>query len=718
MAIKPFMKALLLRVLPLLAVLAVLLSALYLAADATSAVSQSSRYYLWALGGTSVALVVVFLFLGRRVLRLIRKLRKNAPGARLNLRLSLIFVALSVPPAAVVYWFSVEFISDSIDQWFDVEVREAMRDAEEIGQIYLRSLERDANSRVGDLAIDVSLSDSPRQELQDFVLDTGAISAMIFDQNGRVAHIASFSSLDLNPNLPDRSVLIRVEQGGTYVKAEPIDGGQLQIRAVAPVRATAFGEGSMVQALFPVPDDYASLAENVQAQYLKYEQLNFLRIVLRQSYVLILSLVLVLSVLMAMLMAFTTSKRLVAPVAKLADATMSVASGDYEKQLKVSTNDDLGFLVRSFNRMTSALAEASAKEAEHLEKIETQRRYQETLLERMSSGVLGIDAEHHLRTFNNAAAEILKVDLSSFLARPIALLVEQHPHLKPLISQFDTPHSKQSWRQELVLPMQQDKRVLICRGTHLPEQSGTMLLFDDATILDQAQREAAWGEVARRLAHEVKNPLTPIQLASERIRQKYMGKLEESDAQSLEKLTGTIVAQVNALKGLVNAFGDYAKQPELHIRRVDIRELVESVLILYADQVQADLQIDATLQEVLVDQDRFRQLLHNLIKNAIEARQGDVVKFHIQVMPHQWRGSSFARFRFMDDGPGIAQDMMDRIFEPYATSKPKGSGLGLAIVRKIVEEHGGRLKLCKSDLGGAGLEVLLPVPPALHDQPD
>ncbi|MBT7408419.1 MAG: GHKL domain-containing protein, partial [Methylococcales bacterium] len=352
------------------------------------------------------------------------------------------------------------------------------------------------------------------------------------------------------------------------------------------------------------------------------------------------------------------------------------------------------------------------------QKVESQRAYLQVVLSNLSSGVITFDLDLRFRTSNDAASEILGIDLKLFRRSSIQKIVQVYPSYSnlfwPLQEHMIT--SEKEWSEQLEIFGAGKRQVLICRSTALPDgagiQSGYVVVFDDITNLIQAQRNSAWGEVARRLAHEIKNPLTPIQLSAERLRRKLLVKIEGKDATILEKSTNTIIQQVEAMKEMVNAFSEYAKTPQMNIVPLDVNQLLEDVVELYQHKKDVVIELKANRQELTIKADtvRLRQVFHNLIKNALEALDG-VENAKIEIVSNCTESNScqFVEIDFIDNGPGIADNLINQLFEPYMTTKTKGTGLGLAIVKKIIEEHGGVISASNSDGGGAFIAIRLPV---------
>jgi PAS domain S-box-containing protein len=468
-----------------------------------------------------------------------------------------------------------------------------------------------------------------------------------------------------------------------------------------------------------LPESITALTEKIQQEHRRFQRLDFLREPLTQSFVLILSLVLLLTVLLAILAALNVSRRMVTPISKLAQATREVAAGDLTYAIQTETRDELGFLVQSFNEMTEALTRAS-EEAEHSRaQLQLQSEYLETVLGSLTAGVLTVDNNRKVVTANSAAEEILGMPDGFFSGKSLAECAVQARYLAPLAELIERQMGRgpAEWQREIGLQAHGRTTVLLVRGSRLDKEishvGGTVIVFDDVTMLNQAQREAAWAEVARRLAHEVKNPLTPIRLAAERLRMKLMDKLDDKDGNMLDSATGTIVAQVEALRSLVDAFGDYAQGPQLNREPLQLDELVQEVVELYKhkdQRVRFRLKLMSGPPGFSADSGQIRQLLHNLIANSSEAmpkNKSAEVHIHTRLIPQA--GRKWLEMEVSDRGPGYPEAVLDKPFEPYVTFKSNGSGLGLAICRKIVSEHDGRITIHNRAIGGACTTIILPV---------
>ncbi|MFK7859644.1 MAG: ATP-binding protein [Granulosicoccus sp.] len=708
----------------------VLIASLYVLGTIALQLERFGQYYHWLLIGNGLALCFIAVLIIMNGWRLTKEFRARIAGSRLTVKLVIVSVLLALVPVTLVYGFSIRFLRANINSYFDLEIEKALDDALELSreslELQMSMLQRDT-LKIADQLVGVSESVAV-VELNSLTSETDASEMTLIGPDNRI--IASTGLLDrisVQPNRPENDLISRAKQGLSYVSVDPVGRGELFIRVVTPVFAEdATRENSVLQALYPIDDRSSDLAESVQSSYQQYRQLVFLRNPLMLSSMLTLSLALLLSALMALWFALYAARRMMMPIHDLVEGTRSVAQGNYATRIyKRGKNDELGFLVQSFNYMTLQL-EQSRKSAEQSQlQVERQRARLQAVLGQISSGVITLDAHNKVLTSNPAAAAILGSELVQM--RGQALVHEERDN--SVIAQFSeqvraplSQYADQEWSAEIEVFDEGGRRFLFCRGTVLLDSSdqltGRVIVIDDMTTLISAQRDAAWSEVARRLAHEIKNPLTPIQLSAERLRHKFVQKLEGRDVELLERLTHTIENQVDALKGMVNAFAEYASTPNLTLVPTSINDLLREVSDLYSnsqDSVQINLALSSTLPRIAIDMPRMRQLTHNLIKNALEAQQGKlpmVVNLVTRVRAEP--GNDVLEIIAEDEGPGFPRDMMDRLFEPYVSSKPKGTGLGLAIVKKIVEEHNGKIRAENRASGGAAVIVSLPYPSSLQ----
>ncbi len=698
-----------LRLLPMVAVLLVLLSSLYLVSSVEQEATQLGRASLWVFVITGIALLMLFAVIVGRLVRLLQRRRAGEPGARLTARLVAVFIALALPPVVILYLFAIQFLNETIEGWLDVETEAALSDSIELGQMFMSIRTREAGSRLNRLAETLELDDEDRlfRQLLREVSAAGPTELALLDASGQAQVSVNIDPGQLVVDRPSSFALTQALENQEYAAAEPDDEG-IQIRVLRAVGPPALGARPLIlQAIYPLPPEFSDLAENIEQAYYHYRNVAFLRDRLQQSLVLILTLVLMLTALLAMLVAFNAARRLTQPIRELAGATEQIAAGHFPEQLSVTSRDELGFLVQSFNTMTRELA-ASRKA------LEDQRRYLEIVLGRLSAGVLAIDGDGCLGAFNDSAGRILGLNPERDRGCRLTDLVDKRPDLAPFIDSILSRRAGAGgdWREEIQLGEPGKPLVLVCRGSDLPaETGGQVVVFDDVTVLDQAQREAAWAEVARRLAHEVKNPLTPIQLAAERLQYKLEEVLDADQKELLTKTTTTIRAQVDTLKRLVDAFGDYARPVSLKFEPVNLAALIGEVEDLYSGGEMAesfDVEVDPATEPVMGDAGRLRQVLLNLVRNAQEAHPDGRPRLQITLSPKRREDQDGVVLMIRDDGPGFAEEVLERIFEPYVTTKARGTGLGLPIVRRIIEDHAGNIGVGNTSSGGAEVKIWLP----------
>jgi len=630
------------------------------------------------------------------------------------------FVLLGIAPVGIVYYYSLQFLMQGIDSWFNVQIDSAMADALELNQATLnmnkRLLLRYSEQMLEN--IDDSSQTALTLTLSDLRSRSGATEVALATPQGEILASSHVNPDVLVPNTPDPLILQQVVSGKNYVQFMSYgETGELYIRTLV----ADLSRGLIFQAIFPTSERISELSENVQSAYAAYRQRAYLRESIKFSFILALSLVLLVSVFAAIWAAFSTSRRMVAPIQAIAEGTRAIADGELDGQIPVPRyHDELGFLVASFNAMTRRLAQARDLAEQSKQALEFQREYLEVVLHHLSTGVVALDANGNLRTANRAAEQILGADVSRYEGQPFAHLARDYPELEALVGLVNDAldAEKQDWRKELVLNRPEGRQFLICGYTRLQvvksSEIGCVVVFDDVTTLVKAQRDAAWGEVARRLAHEIKNPLTPIQLSAERLRRKYLDKLPEDDRKVLDTATQTIVNQVEAMKSMVNAFSDYAKPSRLDAQPLLADDFLADVLALYGSSVHFEPAAPGVMMEV--DPVRFRQVVHNLVKNAQEATQAvEKPEIRISTGIYQPREQEmlFLEIRVEDNGSGFQAQDTEQLFEPYVTRKERGTGLGLAIVKKIVEEHGGSIRAENRAQGGARFILRLPANYAL-----
>jgi len=709
----------------LIALLLVLLGfSLYLLNRATQNPEQFDALYPVLSIVTGAELIILLLLIGNDVLKLFRQYRNKATGSRLSVRLIVIFVILTVAPVSIVYYFSVEFLRRGVDSWFDIKVEAALDSALKLSQAALderMKAQLKSTRRMAKELINVANSDVTFI-IEDLRRTSSATELLMLSRSGKIIATASVNPAVIVPNYPQENILSQVRRGHDYIRIDPLHEDGLYLRIVVSVASKTIAKPRILQALVPVTKRINVLAEAVQDGYARYEQMTYLREPLKFSFVMTLSVVLVLTLFTALWAAFFAARRLVEPVRVLAIGVRLVSSGEYGWRLPLQRKDDLGYLVESFNDMTEKLAQSRDEAEQSQQRAERQKAYLEAVLTRLSSGVLVLDKDLRLRTVNQATCQVLGVNLNGFVGAYWQDIGKQEPLLTHFVDTIaeHVARKEPEWREEVTFFGAAGRQTLMCRGTALLGEAGrasVVIVFDDITSLIQVQRDAAWGEVARRLAHEIKNPLTPIQLSAERLRHKYLNTMDPEDAIVLDKATHTIVQQVGAMKEMVQAFSDYARSPRLNIKSLCLNQLIEEVVELYQggeQKIRWLTDFDDSLPPLKADDGRIRQLLHNLIKNASEAmvntEHPTVIFTTRRLQGNRIDTMDVIEMAINDNGPGLPKDMKGELFDPYVTNKPKGSGLGLAVVKKIVEEHGGIIRAENNEEGGACFTLRFPLP--------
>ena len=717
-ALKPYR-----TVLQIAAWAALVLGALAALALTAQNSAQFGRLQPWILL-VSVAGVAVFaVLLARKITQLVRAYRAHIPGSRLTARTVSVFGLLVILPLLTVYVFSLEFLNRGIDSWFRVEIKQGLNDALVLSRAALDLRMREHAERteiyaqrlsgLSEVEAIISLDDERRA--------SGAAEIVLYGEHERIVAASSSGAVEVLPERPPSDLVRQVREGRPFVMLEPLNEGEYVIRTAAPLPGGS--ERRYLVATYEVPPQLAALADAVQRAYSQYGDLAALREPLKYSFRLTLTMVLLVTMLAAIYGAIFSAQILFKPVQDLMEGTRAVAKGDFGTRLPLTSRDEMGFLVQSFNDMTKRLRRAREETERSQLEVERERERLSVILARLSTGVLVTDRELRLRIANQAASAILGVELTAHAGETLADLAKDSDPLRQFVEQLRARFAggREEWREQLELAGDTGGRVLVCACVPLPDEVGErsyVIVFDEVTALLQAQRDAAWGEVARRLAHEIKNPLTPIQLSAERMQRRFQASMGPEDAQVLERATRTIVQQVETMKAMVNAFSEYARSPEMHVAAFELNGLVTEVADLFRPldgAIEIVTSLDPALGQIEADRGRVRQILNNLLTNSMEALEG-VRPARIEVVTEFAArdgagpdGAGVAVISVSDNGPGFQRELLPRIFDPYVTSKPRGTGLGLAIVKKIVEEHGGRIEADNRPEGGGRVRVMLPV---------
>ncbi len=685
---------------------------LFLLASASANTALFAEHYPWLLAINGIAAAALVILVGLQLRRLRRDVRDGVFGSRLKLRLLLMLSLMAVLPGALVYGVSMQFAVKSIDSWFDVRVDAALEGGLNLGRSVLESLQSELLDKARDAALDIGdeafVTPSRLNRLRE---RTGAQSATLLTLSGQILGSSSAEIGQVLPSVPASTQLRAARGGRGLTLVGDAEGGGLLVRALAPVTGGALSvEPRVLQLTLAVPLSIVKSAQSVESAHRDYQELQLGRAGLKRIYTLTLTLALLLALFAAIGLAFLLAERLARPLLILAEGTQAVAAGDFTPRATVAASDELGVLTHSFNSMTHQLAEARAQAEHHRQEVEAAQAYLESVLANLSAGVLAFDLRYRLRASNRGAQSILGDALDGFEQ----VKLQDWPRHEALAAAILEGFAKRGgeWQEQLETASANGApQTLLVRGTALPAAGGGgyVVVFDDITHLIAAQRSAAWGEVAQRLAHEIKNPLTPIQLAAERLQIKLGERVSGTDRELLDRATTTIVNQVEAMKNMVNDFREYARTPLPQLAAVDLPALLAEILGLY-ENTRATIAVapaaQSGLPRVLADANQMRQVLHNVLTNAEDAL-ADVASPRIDIA--LVRDGPRARLTVRDNGPGFPPQILARAFEPYVTTKAKGTGLGLAIVKKIVDDHGGEIRLANDN--GGEVSIWLPLAP-------
>lgn len=693
---------------------AVSVALLYLLSSSSANTEGFSSDYYSLLGITGLLASGLLGLVGYQLWRLRNKLKNKVFGAKLTLRLVLFFTLIGVLPGILIYAVSVQFLDKSIESWFDVRVEKALEGGLNLGRSGLdNSLKELAKKAQFTATVLAEKHPGQYQRALNQLVDVDvAQQAALFTINGKLIASSSNGNARL-PGKPDDDLLRLALDKGKYAVIDTLADRGLTLLALVMVNSKMPAGGRYVlQFTQPVPRQIETDTETVQTVYRDYQELTLSRLGLKRLYAITLTLSLLVVLLTAVSAAFFLSERLGSSLEALAEGTRAVAQGDFTEQYPIRSSDELGALTGLFNQMTRQLFEAKQASEQQQRVVESAKVHLESVLTHLSSGVLALDHEMRLRSVNTSAAQILAAPLQEMQRMSLIQIAERYALLRSFcqtVMEAFAETGSGEWQRQIERLSRNGNQILLMRGTRLPQggEAGFVVVFDDISHLLQAERQAAWGEVARRLAHEIKNPLTPIQLSAERLQHKLSDKLDESDAQLLRRATQTIVSQVAAMKNMVSDFANYARGPALKLSHLEVHKLIREVLGLYeTNAILIVLKLDASQSVVNGDATRLRQVIHNLLQNAQDALQGVAIP---QITLHTETQNGEIHLRVEDNGAGFPESVLARAFEPYMTTKAKGTGLGLAIVKKIVEEHGGHITIENNTSGGARVNISLPL---------
>ena len=738
---------------------------LFLLASASENSAFFDRHYPELLVLNALIAVALLALVALLLTRLYRGHKRREFGSRLMTRLVLLFALVGILPGTVIYMVSVQFVSRSIESWFDVRVESALESGLTLGRTALDASLADLTAKARNAALELSeMSESAQVTQLSRLRDQSQMQeATIVTSSGHIVATVGGRLGALVPDLPSAAMLRQARMSRAFAaieggfdssdnpakdnpppatqeqRAQPSAAADLRLRVVVEIPASNAdlslqSETRYLQLLQPVPAHLAANAEALRAAYSEYQERSLARTGLRKIYLVTLTLTLLLAIFGAIAAAFLIAGDLAQPLLVLAEGTKAVAEGNLSPRPIVATSDELGTLTQSFNTMTRQLSEARASAERNRAALSNAKAYLESVLANMSAGVMVLDSQFRLVTCNESVERILLIDFDAHIGKPLSSIDGLDPMANAITKAFSEQRAQSAgdapsdlhWQKQIEVPRRgaepdgDNDITLLARGSYLPVAGGTgyIVVFDDITEVISAQRSVAWGEVARRLAHEIKNPLTPIQLSAERLQMKLETKLEGQDAAVLSKSTGTIVNQVAAMKRMVDDFRDYAKTPPAVLSPLDLNALVEEILHLYVggdDRSIIHAALGANLPQVMGDATQLRQVIHNLLQNAQDAvvdmaLPGNKPRIDVTTEAVHYDDPdghrTAVRLTVADNGPGFSPKILARAFEPYVTSKTRGTGLGLAMVKKIVDEHGGRVDI-KNRSNGSGAKVAI-----------
>ena len=678
---------------------------------ATNSGSPLSEYFWWLIAAGGLIVTILLAMLLRYGWLLLRHNRHNMLGSRLTRRLALMFTLIAVLPGLFLFGVSAQFISYSINSWFGNDTAQALESSLTLSKSALDNTLDNTIEQAAALQVEIISRTS--------MGGTAAEALRLSGETARFSQVGLYNPADGTTELISNPAALPPPPAEKEVAEELQRHGSS--RSVTNINGKLYAQGWLAlpapqekgKALFfrrPIPDNVARDAELIENARSKYAELTYAKQGLQTFFLITLLAAALLSIMLALVIALYFARRFIEPILSLAEGAKAVAQGDFSQPRPVYRNDELGQLTRLFNHMTEQLA--IAREAEELNRIrqEAARHYLETVLESLTAGVITLDETGRLKTLNRSAENILGLPLSELSGSNWHDWPQSVPQYLLLTELFQTILATEHTGKPVQTAYTggDEARILLAKATPLPADNGggTVLVFDDITLLVRAQREAAWGEVAKRLAHEIRNPLTPIQLSAERLAWKLQDKLGEQDAQILARSTDTIIKQVAAMKEMVEAFRNYARAPSLKLEKQDLNKIIEEVLLLYeAGACTFDAVFSNIPAVMYADTTAMRQVLHNIFKNAAEAAE-EAAQPEVHI--HTANADGQITLTVTNNGKSFSKDMLANAFEPYVTDKPTGTGLGLPVVKKIVEEHGGRIALSNPAEGGACVKITLP----------
>lgn len=697
----------------LFGIFVIIASSLFVMQSISQNSSTFSSYYLYLLIFNITLAIILLLVVIIHLVKTVKRVYQKAAGSRLQLKLSGMLIFVTLTPLVIFFIFAINMINRGIEDWFDVPVNRVFQDSQELSSAVitidynnkLRQINQVAEFLTQNESTDIlaTVLERQREKIQ-------AIELSLFN-NEKSLIAAANPGLNFLSSTPNNTIFDYVRGGNPIVNTISLnDKKVIQVLTKLPTNRPLFLYG-----IFSISDDILKLSERINQASVEYEKLISLRKPLQESLAINLLLGLLLALFGAIVVAFRLTERFIAPITQLAKATAQIGEGDFSVKLDESKNDELGFLVRAFKIMANKIQTSNAEITVSKSLIEERNLYLQDLLTNMSSGVLCINSDNILVDSNKAAEDILEINFSNLKNQSIKIIADEYLYLQKMVDLIHLEAKPKSIQFEIKSENEQTPRSIVCKIKEQIQYGKKvyLLIFDDVTEIMESQRDSAWSEVAKRMAHEIKNPLTPIQLSAERIYRKYSKLLNEEDKAGLSNMTSTINKQVSTIKKMVEDFIQYGKNPKLAQKLVDINQLLTEVSDFYC--VNNQIKINCKLEKnckVFGDEDRLRQLSNNLIKNSIEAidnqkNQHTELTGVIDLITE--KNEKSIRVIFKDNGGGIDYAILDKIFVPYVSSKPKGTGLGMAIVKKIIEEHNAKI-LIKNIENPLGAQIVIDFP--------
>jgi len=669
----------------------------------------------------SIAFVIcLFLLIIFQVFKLLQSVRKEITGSKLTLRLVISFGLMVLIPVSIVYLVSVNFLTKSIESWFDVRVESALEGGLNLGQKTIDILIDDIELKGKSIAY--AIANNPYEKREDTLIDLrekfSISSVVLYKIDGSISAIS-----ESNPTIRSSTLSledIRRVQNGYFGRIEETKNKNLLLKAFIPIfyndknqTIDLIGSEEILMLSQPVPESISRMAISVESVFEEYQQLRYSRNSLKIIYTLTLTIVLMLAILTSVAISFVLSRRFTRPLSLLSEATNQIAKGNYKKIIPEVGKDELGTLVKSFNSMTYQLETATKNSKKNRKHLEEARAFLDATLTNLVTSIVVIDKNINIKLYNKSAAKLLNFKSSNMVGENLKNAIQDMKKFHSVITFIEDSLGKKNKAtdisKEIVLGSQEDEKTLILKLSALHESSGIsyILVLEDISTVAKAQRQIAWSEIARRLAHEIKNPLTPIQLSAERVQNKIINKLNEADKELLNKSTNTIIKQVDALKLMVNEFAEYSRTPSVVRKTINIAELIDEISYLYSDNnIEIKKNYPKKIKEIKIDENKFRQVLVNIFDNSKAATEN--IK-NPKIIITVKNNKKSIMLKIEDNGIGIPTEIIDKIYEPYVTSKKTGTGLGLAIVNKIIEEHSGNIEIKNTKPNGVCILITLPL---------